>query len=452
MAITVTYNGYTLPNVYGKFTYRENEVDVNFSCTFLIQKSTASTLVTECLDAETKLTEKCKDLTLSFSGSNELSFSHSGNTGFSIHTHLNKIDAEISTETSRAYSFSANVQLPFTQSGYNARREASFNVSYLPTRQRLVSFSLLYTSTPGVEALANYTTYGKTWAGTILTALTGNYELIDESFNEEQEQKIINAKLTYKEILTNQSSSGVNDTSLVDPQMTYGCSMEQQVGKGIITGVRATPIVRLQISYSTKLDKDVVGTDLNTAYKQRVRPYMIAQVFATLGANEYRGASSSNYIVESESKNIDTTNYTISGGMVLLAFTASQIIAYSETINQVDNPNITFKKLWDGMDDTYNMYSMGKTRTMQRIVTIAQLNAEPAAPASLINERAPDGCTWIKVFPTSVHGKVDTWGYGSSGTTAALKMADVYFFTFTEQYLAVRAASGSSYMNNNVLR
>lgn len=452
MAVTVTYNGYTLPSVYGYFTYSENEVDMNFSCTFLIQKTTASTLVTECQSAEEKLTEKCKDMTLSFGGSSELTFSHSGNTGFSIHTHLTKLNNELCTETSRAYSFSANIQLPFTQTGYNARREASFNVNYLPTRQRLVNFSMLYTSTPGFSALTNYTTYGKTWAGTILSALGGNYELISESFNEEQEQKIINASLTYKEILTNQSSSGINDTSLVDPQMSYGCSIEQQVGKGIITGIRATPIVRLQINYRTALDKDIVGSDLNTAYTQRVKPYMIAQVFATLGMNAYRGASSGNYIVESESKNIDTTNYNISGNLVILAFSSTQIIAYSETINQVENPNITFKKLWDGMDDTYNMYSTGKTRTIQRIVTIAQLGFEPAPPAALTVERAPDGCQWVKVFPTSVHGKVDTWGYGSAGTTGALKMIDVYFFTFTEQYLAVRAASSSSYMNNNVLR
>lgn len=450
MAVTVTYNGYTLPFVYGKFSYRENEVDINFSCEFLVEASTASLLVSACQNAEEKLTEKCKDFSLSFGGSSELSFSHSGNTGFSAHAHLNKLNNELCTETSRAYSFSINIQLPFTQTGYDARREASFHVSYLPTRQRLVSFSMLYTSTPAASALTNYTTYGKTWAGTILTALTGNYELIDEGYGQEQEQKLINAKLTYKEILTDQSSSGVNDTSLVDPQMNYGCTIEQQVGKGIITGVRATPMIRLQISYSTKLDKTIVGTDLNTAYTQRVKPYMIAQVFSTLGMSAYKAAGPT-YIVESESKNIDTTNYYIAGSLTILAVSAAQIIAYSESINQVENPNIVFKKLWDGEDDTYNTWSMGKVRTIQRIVTIAQIGSEPTAPAPLTNERVPDGCQWKKFFPTSVHGKCDSWGYGSAGSATALKMVDVYFFTFSEQYLAVRPASSSSYMANNVL-
>lgn len=450
MAVTVKYNGYTLPFVYGKFSYRENEVDINFSCEFLVEASTASLLVSACQNAEEKLTEKCKDFSLSFGGSSELSFSHSGNTGFSAHTHLNKLNHELCTETSRAYSFSINIQLPFTQTGYDARREASFNVSYLPTRQRIVSFSMLYTSTPAASALTNYTTYGKTWAGTILTALTGNYELIDEWYGQEQEQKLINAKLTYKEILTDQSSSGVNDTSLVDPQMNYGCTIEQQVGKGIITGVRATPMIRLQISYSTKLDKTIVGTDLNTAYTQRVKPYMIAQVFSTLGMSAYKAAGPT-YIVESESKNIDTTNYYIAGSLTILAVSAAQIIAYSESINQVENPNIVFKKLWDGEDDTYNTWSMGKVRTIQRIVTIAQIGSEPTAPAPLTNERVPDGCQWKKFFPTSVHGKCDSWGYGSAGSATALKMVDVYFFTFSEQYLAVRPASSSSYMANNVL-
>lgn len=450
MAVTVKYNGYTLPFIYGRFSYRENEADINFSCEFLVEASTASLLVSACQNAEEKLTEKCKDFSLSFGGSSELSFSHSGNTGFSAHAHLNKLNNELCTETCRAYNFFINIQLPFTQTGYDARREASFNVSYLPTRQRLVSFSMLYTSTPAASALTNYTTYGKTWAGTILTALTGNYELIDEGYGQEQEQKLINVKLTYKEILTNQSSSGINDTSLVDPQMNYGCTIEQQVGKGIITGVRATPMIRLQISYSTKLDKTIVGTDLNTAYTQRVKPYMIAQVFSTLGMSAYKAAGAT-YIVESESKNIDTTNYYIAGSLTILAVSAAQIIAYSEAINQVANPNIVFKKLWDGEDDTYNMWSMGKVRTIQRIVTIAQIGSEPAAPAPLTNERVPDGCQWKKVFPTSVHGKCDSWGYGSAGSATALKMVDVYFFTFSEQYLAVKPASSSSYMENNVL-
>ena len=47
------------------------------------------------------------------------------------------------------------------------------------------------------------TTYAKTWAGTILSGLGGTYELVSESMNLEQENKILNASLTYKEILSN---------------------------------------------------------------------------------------------------------------------------------------------------------------------------------------------------------------------------------------------------------
>ena len=106
---------------------------------------------------------------------------------------------------------------------------------------------------------------------------------------------------------------------------------------------------------------------------------MIAQEFSTLGMSAYKAAGAT-YIVESESKNIDTTNYYIAGSLTILAVSSTQIIAYSESINQVENPNITFKKLWDGEDDTYNMWSMGKVRTIQRIVTIAQIGSEPTAP------------------------------------------------------------------------
>lgn len=441
MAVVVRYNGYTLPNVHEKFGYHENEVEISFNCMFLVKSSTAGGLVGACQTAEEKLTEKCKDFTLSFGGTSELSFSHTGNTGFSAHANLTKLQDELCTETSRNYGFAITIQLPFTQSGYNARREASFSVSYLPTRQRLVTFNELYTSTPSAEAYANYISDGKTWAGTILSALGGNYELINESFQEEQEQKIINANLVYKEILTNQSTSGINDTSIVDPQINYGCSIEQQAGKGIITGVQATPIVRITINYSTGLDKTIVGTDLNTAYVTRVKPYMLSQVFATLGLGSYKTAGSSNFVVESETKNIDPTNYHISGHLTILAFKPTQIIQYSESITQVSNPNIIFKKLWNGEDDTYNMWSMGKTRTIQRTVVIAQLGSEPAPPQALTNERCPDGCKWVQCFPTSTQGRLDIWGYGSEATASTLRSTYVYFFTFVEQYLAVRNAT-----------
>lgn len=438
---TVTYNSYPLPNVYGPFVYNENEVEISFSCNFLVTSSSESGLVSACASAEAALTEKNKDLLVSFGGTTELNFSHSGNTGFSSRPHFTKLGNDLATGTSRAYSFSAAIQLPFTQSGYNCRREASFNVSYLPSRQKQVSFQMLYTCSPSsTSALTNYTSYGKTWAASILTGIGGNFELISERLQEEQERKIVNASLVYQEILTNQSTSGIDDTAIVNPQVSYSCSIEQQAGKGITSGLTSNPLVRINITYSTTIDKTVAGTDLNTVYHQRVRPYLIQNAYTVLGLNSFHSAGSY-YVVESESKSIDNYNYTISGSLTILALQNGTIFTLTETISISENPNIVYKKIWDGVDHTFSMYSTGKITTLQRMITITKFSSKPDLPKFLTNEFAPPGCKWVKVAPTVSNYRLDLWGVGSGGTQANLKTISVYVGTFSEQYLAVRSAN-----------
>lgn len=444
---TITYNSYTFTS-HEKFGYNEDEKEMTLTFEFLIQKTSASALVSECLDAEAKLTEKNKDLTLNFGGTSEFSFSHVGNTGFSARTHLTKTKDKFNTECCRNYEFRITIQLPFTQSGYNARREADFSVSYKPSRQRVVDFKVLYTSTPTGEALTNYNTYGKVWALSILAAIGGTYELISEHTNQEQEQKIINVSLTYQEILTNQSSTGVDDTAIVDPQIHYSVFVEQKAGKGILSYWQATPIVKIAISYSTTLDKTVVLTDLNTAYITKVKPYLIANAFNTLGLSQYKTAGSNNYVVDSETKDIDPTNYKISGRLTIFAFRATQIIELSEVITITDDPSVIYNKIWNGQNYTFNTYSTGAVKTLQRILAITQLGAKPNPPPDLIDELAPAGCKWMKPFPTIEKVYIDTYGVGSAGTASQLKTVDVYFSVFSSKYLAVQSAT---YAGVNIL-
>lgn len=79
---TVVYNGQTLPNVFGKTSFSENEKELHFSCQFLASSTTASGLVSDCQTYEEKLTEINKDFSLTFGGTSEWNLTHSGNTGY----------------------------------------------------------------------------------------------------------------------------------------------------------------------------------------------------------------------------------------------------------------------------------------------------------------------------------------------------------------------------------
>ena len=167
--VVVNYNSYNVPNIYGKYTLAEDEKTATFTCTFLIKSDTAANLVAACNTAKAALTEINKDFSFTFDGTAEIAYSHSSNTGFLSRPRLTVLNNELSTGTSRPYSFTVQIQLPFDQTGYSYRREASFTVNYSPNRGRTVSFKMVYTAGGSNSALDNYLagTGGKNWASTI---------------------------------------------------------------------------------------------------------------------------------------------------------------------------------------------------------------------------------------------------------------------------------------------
>ena len=443
--VTVVYNGYTLPLVIDKFSASENEREFSFSCTFLVTSTSAGGLVTACQTAEEKLTEIDKAFTLSFGGSSEFSFSHSGSTGFLARPKLSKLNSTLCTETSRAYSFSVTIQLPFTQ--YNARRDAKFTVAYGETRQRVVSFSGNYTATTGGSALTNYShgsTGGKAWAEDILSAMTGTYEIVSESLNEDQENKVVQFSLTYKEILANQSKASVNVSSIVDPTVNYSVRYDQLTGVSETGGYTTYPKVGITITYSCRISRDVVVTDtsIDSVYHNTVRPWLLEHVRNVLALANYTQAGTE-YIIQSESKSIDSYNYTVNGSMTLTAPKMRDVILeLTESVTINDDYGIISDKLWDGHPHTFNSWSVGGKLTLSRSITISKLGSEPPEPWPY--EILPVGYepgVWLK-RSSMKRKEVQKIGCGTYAT--GLYDSLVYHVTYTEQYIYVVASQYAS--------
>src|SRR3972149_1179734 len=142
--VACTYNSYVIPAIMGKFSYSEDEKEIKVGLDFLVTADTSALLITACQAAESALTEVNKNLTLSLGGTNDLVFNHSSNTGFLSKPNLSKLVDAYNTGTSRHYHWSCSFGLPFSQSGYNFQREASWSISYGANRQRTVNFKVLY--------------------------------------------------------------------------------------------------------------------------------------------------------------------------------------------------------------------------------------------------------------------------------------------------------------------
>ncbi|RLD10045.1 MAG: hypothetical protein DRI56_03215 [Chloroflexota bacterium] len=431
--VTITYNGYTLPNTIEKFSLNENEKQVSISCTFLLLSTSAGGLVDLCQEAEEKLTEINKDFTLKLGGVEEFNLSHSANTGFLARPTLTKIANETATKVSRAYQFSLVIQLPFDQTGYDYRREGSFTITYAPSRRRTVSFQCLYTAGGSNSALQNYqaATGGKNWATSVLAALGGNYELVAESIREEQEEKILNATLTYKEILSNQASGTMDVAAIIDPNVNYSVRYAQEIGVSG-AGYAAIPATTVSISYNCTISKDVVGTDtdLEEVYQDTVKPWLIEHVWDMLDLGDY-SQSGRSYIVQSESKTVNPYNWTISGGLTFIAPNSnSAVIALSESIAISNDKGLTAEKLWDGQDYTYNIYGIGQQKTLNRNISVTKLSSPPAEPPEY-NDDSPG--IWL-LRNRTVRRQIKEFGAGGVSNTQKMR---VYFYSFVDQYLYV---------------
>jgi len=447
---TVVYNGQTLPNVFGKTSFSENEKELHFSCQFLASSTTASGLVSDCQTYEEKLTEINKDFSLTFGGTSEWNLTHSGNTGYNARPTLNKIANDLATETSRAYSFSVTIGLPFPQTGYYGRREGSFSVSYDPSKRRTVSFNCLYTClAPSSSALTNYnavTGGAKWWAASILATFGGTYEIVSESTHEDQERKQVNGTLVYHEILSAQSTSGTDDTSIVEPQLSISVNYEQETNMSSVPAWVKQPKVRVSANYSCKIDKTVVTTEatIEDVYQTRVKPLIIDKIYDYLGLDQYT-QTGRNYIVESEQKSLNPYDWSISASLSMLVLkTTTQIIELEESIMLHTDNAIAIEKLWDGLPDTVNAWSTGGQTRMIRVITIAQLDVEPTEPPlyewpgkRMIFQ------SWSKRRQQKQMGGGTPEITKSGGRT---KWSMCYIVTFTENYFVAAEAGGANFV------
>lgn len=437
MAVTAKYNDYTLPFVDGKFSFHEDEKTLFFSCEFIITSTTYAGLVSDCQTAETKLTEINKDFYFTYGGTTEWDLKHSDSTGFLARPTLTKLTTDISGGVTRGYKFSVEIQLPFTQTPYNYQREGSFDVDYFPNRQRLVNFSCLYTAGGGNSALQNYQagTGGKVWAAAILLALdaTASFELISEKFEEEREEKILNAHLVYKEIIANQATGVENNIKIVDPDCNFSVVFGQEIGLST-SNYDAKPVTTVRVDYRMKCDvEQTTENGIEEVYQDTVKPYLIDKIYGILGLSNYKQTGFSFYVVQNESKTVNPYTYEFIGQLTLsVPKSRTQIIFLSETFYIDEDSGIIREKFWDGQPYTQNLICVGADRTARRVVTISQLNQEPSPPIELPPE---DGGFWVeqRVSKNSSRKKL---GEGTKGTS--LNQHTLYSVTFITSCFFIR--------------
>ena len=337
----VTYNGVTC-DIEGKYRLAHTTKKCTFSGNIII--TSASSINAQVENLEDKLRRKNKDFSLSFNGSTVLEYSHSDNSGFLMNPILQKIPNELSTKRSRIYNFSVDVELPVDQDDYNYRRETTFKVDKRLNGQRFITFYCEYTAGGGSSAQENLELYFPAFIATILSAQGGTYEAIQDTFDQEQEGKILTATIQYKEIIYNQGLAGLDVAAIKDPSMHHTINYRHDVGSSITSpGVYSQPGAYVNVHYSCTLDKTVLGTNFNfdEYYTGILRPFVVSTIDEVLNLEAISESSIYRQYLIAEDKQFSPYDYTVSMSFnIYVPVAENPILAYNEDFRRDDTTNL----------------------------------------------------------------------------------------------------------------
>jgi hypothetical protein len=340
--LTITYGALSVGGTSGrlldKYHYVEDSFDrASVEFEFVIAKTTEADFATEVAAVEAAFRIPRQGLTIVQGAKTLLSLTQSGNTGLDAEPQIVKQGQEGDTGRSRRYRVRIAFGRPADNASTSGRRFASIDVQYEPSRRRIVTFSGTYTAIPGGESSARkqYEAQVTTWAEAALSALSiTQYEIVGEPVTEESDTgKILNFRLTYKEIINKQSQSLYDDTAIVDDVMQIGI---EKVGPG--DSKRLDRLANINVNYSCWIDRTVT-TGLVEKYSA-IRATIVSKIRATLGVGSI--------CLVSDHPSYDWTDNRIFVSMQLLGTVGGSLLQYTEVVLTTDSMGVVMLPAWDG--------------------------------------------------------------------------------------------------------
>lgn len=439
----VIYNGYELPKVIETQTLTKTYEKGSFRCVFLIEESSASSLVSECEEAERKLREPYKTLTTNFGGSSEYSFSHTNNTGMNTRPHLHMLQDEHQTETSRAYSFELDFMLPADLSGFAFRRTSVMNVTVDTVGATSVEFYLEYTASnsPVKGSRDNFIDNGIPFTLAKLSSTFSGlvFERVSLFSTTDDQDKLTTGKIVYQELLERQSKDSFDDSIVKNLAITYSLSTPKTVNLTQTLDLESDIMTKLHIVFSTKVDKnESSASGLESVYRDKIKPLVLERCKDILQLNSQPFGDFGSIFLDSEDVSINPYTFTVNGSITAsIPKSKTSILKIHETLTTVTDTGVLYAKLYDGIQNTYSVWGYGGQVIIIRNVVIRQLgdltlNTLPVLKGSLILKNTEMSISANKV------------GIDASGVSNELTIHDIHV---REHYLLVddRPASlGSS--------
>jgi hypothetical protein len=367
--LTITWGAYSISTAAGQlingYTYNDDGYDTaNVEFEFVVTGVDDTAFASACAAAEAAFRKPRQTFTITQNATPLISLSHANNTGFDCYPTIIKQGQVGDTARSRFYRVRITFGRPADNVGTSGRRTGTIDVSYLPSRQRVVTISGTYTAMPGgLDARAQYLAQIDAYCSSVLTTVgVTTYDFLEEPVTESNDtDKIINFTRVYKELIYPQAGQ-TNDLAIIGDSLEISAARD-----GTEDGPGSYHLATVSVSYSCWIDKNVT-TDLKNKWTS-IRSSILDKVrsayeLGTVG-------------IISDAPEFSYTDNRIMATMILVGITQGNLLSYRQTTKKTNEIGQNFVPAWTGDPLSYYVFQgpqrmLTTKTTKERRTTAAQ--------------------------------------------------------------------------------
>lgn len=247
-------------------------------------------------------------------------------------------------------------------------RDAVYNVVTLPTGQRVYTVTGKYEKVGGTGALSTYTSAIAAVLSAFESGLTGTWERTQSLYAKDQTDTIITFEWRGTELIYNQSSGVLDNTSLANTRIRI------QPGRIAPGDTGGTAVVR-PVRVMALIDTDVVKSstqDLKSLWENTVRPYLIDRAKTAVNATAAA-------LIE-ERPDYDFSGNRISGAVLIETYVGSSLLQQEIETEDETKTGIVLIDVWSGDPDAKEEYQVSRqiTRSVTTRTLTLGVSANPA--------------------------------------------------------------------------
>ena len=211
--MVISYGGFSTNST----TYRiqdftglfQGTVQSGFKATIIVTGATVAITAANCASLETAFRTPYQACNVSIGGNTFNSWSHTAGTGFNGMPASIKPGKLGDSGCSRVYEIEIQFGMPADTYGTSFRRESTVRVTWTPDRRQHVAIDGVYTCNGVTTGQAQYLAAIGAYATSILTALGGTFDLLEESVENDDQNKVATFHRLYDEQFTGRNEAEI---------------------------------------------------------------------------------------------------------------------------------------------------------------------------------------------------------------------------------------------------